>query len=288
MHLGVPAESSPALTVLALALRPRLRQLLRTTLPRRKFRVVTARTAAEFFAAFRRELVDAAVVDLGAPNDETPQIIESALEFPSIPHIGITPFRAEDASLVARCIKNDFAELLVDGVDDAIFRDVVVRLAFSNAFAEALFHPPESLGIEDDARLRAWRLLIAHGGRPLHTQQVAALLGISREHLSRTFSQAGAPNLKRIVDLVRLLAAAELAKNPGYDVGDIATVLQFASSSHLSTTAQRIVGVRPTSLARLRPVDLIERFVQGRSRSRPGKPLRATVRRIPEDPADTP
>ena len=65
-----------------------------------------------------------------------------------------------------------------------------------------------------------------------------------------------------------LMAAAELAKNPGYDVADVARVLEYASSSHLSTTSQRIAGTRPASLARLRAVDLIERFLKGRARSR--------------------
>jgi AraC-like DNA-binding protein len=67
---------------------------------------------------------------------------------------------------------------------------------------------------------------------------------------------------------VRLLAAAELAKNPGYDIRDVASVLDFASSSHLSSTAQRIVGTKPASLARLRSVDLIQRFCKGHGRSR--------------------
>ncbi|MDE3216149.1 MAG: hypothetical protein KGO03_07110, partial [Gemmatimonadota bacterium] len=85
---------------------------------------------------------------------------------------------------------------------------------------------------------------------------------------SRTFAAGGAANLKRIIDLVRLVGAAELAKNPGYDVRDVARVLGFASSSHLSSTAQRIAGTRPTSLARLRTVDLVERFNRGHQRSR--------------------
>ena len=55
---------------------------------------------------------------------------------------------------------------------------------------------------------------------------------------------------------------------PGYDVADVARVLEYASSSHLSTTSQRIAGTRPASLARLRAVDLIERFLKGRARSR--------------------
>jgi AraC-like DNA-binding protein len=93
---------------------------------------------------------------------------------------------------------------------------------------------------------------------------------VTREHLSRSFASAGAPNLKRVIDLVRLLAAAELSKNPGYDVRDVARVLGFASASHLSSTAQRIVGTKPASLARLRAVDLVDRFGQGRGRSRAG------------------
>jgi AraC-like DNA-binding protein len=102
----------------------------------------------------------------------------------------------------------------------------------------------------------------------VRTDTAAAALGVPREHLSRAFSAGGAANLKRVVDLVRLIAAAELAKNPGYDVADVARVLEYASSSHLSTTAQRIAGTRPASLARLRAVDLVDRFVKGRTRSR--------------------
>jgi AraC-like DNA-binding protein len=65
-----------------------------------------------------------------------------------------------------------------------------------------------------------------------------------------------------------LCAAAVLAKNPGYDTADVARVLGFASASHLATTTQRVLGLKPPSLARLRPGDLVEHFVQGHSRSR--------------------
>jgi len=54
------------------------------------------------------------------------------------------------------------------------------------------------------------------------------------------------------------------------DVSEVAKVLEFASPSHLTSTAQRIVGARSASLARLRTGDLIERFRQGRGRSRTG------------------
>jgi hypothetical protein len=37
-------------------------------------------------------------------------------------------------------------------------------------------------------------------------------------------------------------------------------VLGFASSSHLSSTTQRLVGAKASSLSRLRAMDLLERF----------------------------
>src|SRR2546423_722844 len=114
----------------------------------------------------------------------------------------------------------------------------------------------------------AWEVIVAHSGRPVTTKELAKAVGLSREHLSRNFAKPGAPNLKRVIDLVRLIAAAELAKNPGHDIRDIARILDFASSSHLAVTAQRIFGTRPASLARLRTTDLIDRFAQGRTRSR--------------------
>ena len=39
---------------------------------------------------------------------------------------------------------------------------------------------------------------------------IAQSLDVTREHLSRSFAASGAPNLKRVIDLVRLIAAAEL------------------------------------------------------------------------------
>ena len=95
-------------------------------------------------------------------------------------------------------------------------------------------------------------LHVENGSNPMHIGSVAVLEGPAPAY----------------GDLVRLIAAAELAKNPGYDVSDVARILEFASPSHLTSTAQRIVGTRSASLARLRTGDLIERFRQGRGRSR--------------------
>jgi AraC-like DNA-binding protein len=226
------------------------------------------RTATEFGAAFHSTLVDAALVDIGSAADEAWRAAELAREFPSFPFFALTPLRGTDGPAVARCAALEFADVIVDGVDDEALRDIVLPSTFSTRFFDALQEPPPSLGITQPMQYAAWRCVVAQAGRTLRTNALAEAIGVTREHLSRTFAAEGAPNLKRVIDLVRLISAAELAKNPGYDIGDVARILGFASSSPLSSTAQRVVGTRPASLTRLRAIDLVERFSQGRYRSR--------------------
>jgi len=262
-----PAYAAPV-TIVVCATRERARTLTRAAFPRRRCRLVLARTAAELERTFRETLVDAAIVDVHAPSDDAWHAVALAAEFPSAPFFALTPLRPSDATIAARCAAADVADLVTEGVDDGVLRDLVLPRTFTARFNDALRDPPYSLGLSGQLQVATWRFLVAHGGRSVRTDTIAAALGVTREHLSRAFSAGGSANLKRIIDLVRLMAAAELAKNPGYDVSDVARVLEYASSSHLSTTSQRIAGTKPASLARLRAVDLIDRFVKGRTRSR--------------------
>jgi AraC-like DNA-binding protein len=261
------ASAPPPLIVLYTA-RERARTLMRAAFPRRRARLVMTRTPDELDAAFRASLVDAAVVDLAGASEETWRAAALAREFPSVPFYGLCALRASEAPALAQCATLEFADVLVESVDEAVYRDLVLRHAFSTRFALALASPPTPLALDTPLQHAAWRGIVAWAGRPVRTQLLADAIGVTREHLSRTFAAGGAPNLKRVIDLVRLIAAAELAKNPGYDVRDVAAVLDFASSSHLSSTAQRVVGTKPASLARLRAVDLVERFTRGHGRSR--------------------
>jgi AraC-like DNA-binding protein len=284
-------ESADLPTILAYTPRERARSLVRSAFPKRKWHVIAVRDAAEFSATLRRILVDAALVDIGSPlalagmtstggtnggqltagnggGDETWKIAALAREFPSSPFFAITPLRATDAPAVARCTALEFCDVIADGIDDPVARDLVAPQTFSARFNAALASPPPALRLEAPMQLRTWRAIVAGSGRPVRTSALARAAGVSREHLSRNFSVPGSPNLKRVIDLVRMIGAAELAKNPGLDIRDVAKILGFASSSHLSVTAQRVLGTRPASLSRLRTIDLIERFVQGRTRSR--------------------
>ncbi|HET7189057.1 MAG TPA: helix-turn-helix domain-containing protein [Gemmatimonadaceae bacterium] len=263
-----PRGSTPLPLVVAHTTRERARALLRSAFPRRRARLVLTRTAEELDASFRTSLVDAAIVDLASASDDTWRAAALAREFPSVPFFGLCALRASEAPALAQSVVLEFADVVVEAIDDAVCRDMVLRHAFSSRFAAALDVPPDALELDTPLQQGAWRAIVAWSGRPVRTQLLADVLGVTREHLSRTFAADGAPNLKRVIDLVRLIAAAELSKNPGYDVRDVAAVLDFASSSHLSSTAQRVVGTRPASLARLRAVDLVDRFTKGHGRSR--------------------
>jgi AraC-like DNA-binding protein len=285
-------ETADLPTILAYAPRERARALVRSACPKRKWRVIAARDAGEFAGTLRRILVDAAIVDIGSPlaiagvaatasggdgpfpptnggsSDETWKIAALAQEFPSAPFFAISPLRTTDGPAIAKCIQLEFCDVIADGMDEPVARELVAPQTFSARFYAALVIPPPALRLESPMQLACWRTILSGGGRPVRTSALAKAAGVSREHLSRNFSGLGSPNLKRIIDLVRMIAAAELAKNPGLDIRDIAKILGFASSSHLAVTAQRVLGTRPASLSRLRTVDLIERFVQGRTRSR--------------------
>jgi AraC-like DNA-binding protein len=254
--------------VVALVRRERARAVLRGAFPRRKGRLVFARNADDVSAALRTSLVDAVIVDVAGPQEETWRAASLAMEHPTAAFFAMSPMRAGDAGAIADCAHRDFAGTIIEGIDDGVARDIVVRATFSARFAKALMDPPSVLALASPIQQQTWSLVVAHAGRPVRTSALASALEVTREHLSRSFAANGSPNLKRVIDLVRVIAAAELAKNPGLDLRDVSAVLGFASPSHLSTTSQRITGTKPVSLTRLRTVDIIDRFVRGHGRSR--------------------
>ncbi|HYV96780.1 MAG TPA: AraC family transcriptional regulator [Gemmatimonadaceae bacterium] len=256
------------MSIAAYAPREATRAIFRHAFPRRRARLILTRSATELESIFKRELIDAVVLDAGHAGDDTWRAAALAREFPSAPFFGFAPCRGADAPAIARCAACGFADVLAESVDDGVVRELVFHESFTARFSRAMAAPPPSLGLDAPLQVDTWHAVVAHAGRTVRTDALARALGLTREHLSRRFASGGAPNLKRVVDLVRLIAAAELAKNPGYDVSDVAAVLEFASPSHLATTTQRVAGAKPASLARLRAVDLIRRFADGRGRSR--------------------
>ena len=236
--------------------RERFRTLARTALPRRQWRLTTVKRPERFAAAMRIELVDAALVDLGAAGALT-VVAPLARDMPLIPFLGCAQFGVGDAAMVARAAELGFADVLADGIDETVIAPLAAALAFSRRFAASLHDPPPALGLTPGLQLSAWRAIVATAGRTLSTNDVAKRCRVSREHLSRTFAAHGAPTLKEAIDLVRLLSAAQLAKCPGYDLADVARLLGFTSPSQLSRMARRVLERGASSLPRLRGDDLI-------------------------------
>jgi len=245
--------------VCTLLRRERARTLVRAAFPRRRAQLLAVRSREELLATITHQLVDAVIVDGGA-GEEVARVLPLAEDFPSAPFFFVTALLPTDAPLVGRAIECGCADLLVEGIDEASARSLIQHRGFSQRFDHALADPPPGLGLHTVLQRQVWRSLVRRAGRPVRTEQLAQEHGMSREHLSRSFANGTAPTLKRVIDLVRVLAAAELAKNPGFDVRDVAQVLGFASSSHLSGTTQRLVGAKASSLSRLRTIDLLERF----------------------------
>ncbi len=263
-----PQRATPegVLTIVTLLKREKARAMIRAAFPRRRAQLVAIKGAVELDAQLTAQLVDAVIIDTGV-GEEAGFAIARAEDFQSIPFVLMTSMLPAEAPLLARAAVAGITELLVDGVDDGVARELVQRRAFSTRFERAMAVAPRELGLETPLQLAVWRSVVRRAGRPVRTDQLAQELDVSREHLSRSFAQGAAPTLKRVIDLVRVLAAAELAKNTGFDVRDVAQILGFASSSHLSSTTQRLVGARASSLTRLRAIDLLARFQQQRPES---------------------
>jgi AraC-like DNA-binding protein len=156
----------------------------------------------------------------------------------------------------------------VEGVDDPIIGEMVLRASITAERRRALADGPRVLRLTEALQRAAWDVLLGEVERPIRTGALAERLCISREHLSRQFGAGGAPNLKRVIDLTRIACAAQLLSNPGYSVPTVVRVLNFASPGHLANTARRIANVPTSGLGGLGPRGVLAAFVRGNTRSR--------------------
>ena len=138
--------------------------------------------------------------------------------FPAIPLIAWGAFRPDDGELLASWQREGVALVLVDGVDDWVAGDLVRRASLTALRRELLADGPRVLRLTHPLQHQTWELLLDRADHPARTAELAAALSVSREHLSRQFGAGGAPNLKRVIDLIRVAGAAQLLANPGLDL----------------------------------------------------------------------
>ncbi len=239
---------------------------LKRTLPQGGARVVACRSISGLRRVLETRLVDAIVLapSLGLMGE----LATFRRELPGIPVLAYAPFRPDDGDLLLACQREAVAAVAVEGVDDPVVGDLVMRWSVTSARRRALADGPRLLRLTEPLQRAAWDLLLRQVERPIRTASIARELKVSREHLSRQFGAGGAPNLKRVIDLIRVACAAQLLQNPGYQVATVVRMLHFASSSHLAGTTRRIANATPSALAAMGPRGVLAAFARGNTRSR--------------------
>jgi len=238
---------------------------LRRTLPPGGPGLVSCRGFANLRRLLESRLVDAIVLALTPAL--LPDLTELRRQLPGVPVVAYAPFRPDDGELLLACRKHA-VPVAVEGVDDAVVGEMVIRASVTAERRRALADAPRMLRLTEPLQRSAWSLLLGEVERPLRTSELARRLDVSREHLSRQFGAGGAPNLKRVIDLTRVACAAQLLANPGYSIPTVVRLLHFASSSHLSGTARRIANVPTSGLGGLGPRGVLQAFARGNTRSR--------------------
>lgn len=238
---------------------------LRRTLPR-PARLVRCRNADTLQRLLVTRLVDAVVLSPIGPGLALLRELRRSL--PGLPMVAWAAFRPEDATTLEACRDAGVAQVVVDGVDDAVAADLLGRVTLAAVRSDALADGPRALRLSEPLQQRVWQLAVREVERPLRTTDIARRLRVSREHLSRQFGAGGAPNLKRVIDLARVACAAQLLANDRLTPPVVASMLNFATPSHLTLTARRIADVPPSALGAIGPAGVLRAFVEGRTRSR--------------------
>ncbi|HEX4574061.1 MAG TPA: helix-turn-helix domain-containing protein [Gemmatimonadales bacterium] len=242
------------------------RRAVKQGYPRAAGSVRLCRTLAAVERFLGQRLVDAVVLDV---KTAPAAALRLPARFPRIPMFVLSAFRPDDGPLLHACHAAGFAGILVEGVDNAIAGEWIAARTAQAARRQALADAPRLLRLTDRLQLAAWDEVLRRVGTATQTGQVAAALRVTREHLSREFAAGGAPNLKRVIDLARTACAADLLGNPGYTVRAVVRILGYASPSHLAGAARRVAGATPQELRTVGPRGVLQRFLRGRTRSRP-------------------
>ena len=232
----------------------------RRSLPRSQVRLHPCRSARELEHALQTRLIETIV--LGPRAAGQVEIGGLRARYPVIPILIFGRLRPEDAEALLQWDRAEVGPVLVEGVDDAVASEILLRHSASSRRLAARAEFPRMLRLTERLQLRAWDRLAGSAGRPPRIAPLARSLGVSREHLSRQFGAGGAPNLKRVSDLLSVQAALELLTNPGYPVATVARLLEFASPSHLRTVVKRVTGARLEQARQLGHRELLRRFLR--------------------------
>lgn len=220
---------------------------LRRALPRSTARLLTARTPVQLERLLHRTLIDAIVI--GAESARGAVLEALRRDYPGIPLHLMMPLRSDDADVLLRAHRQRVSALLIESLDEPVLGALVRRHSVEARRRAELLPLAEALQLTAPVQRGAWQLVVTEAPLGLDTESLARRMGIARETLSRQFASGGAPTIKRAIDAVRLVAAAQLLGNPAYRVQDASRLLGFSSASLLQRTARRTLGVAAREVA---------------------------------------
>ena len=220
---------------------------LRRAFPRSPVRILTARSPAHLERLLDRHLVDALVLGSEAIRGQVLDALRR--DYPALPILAYLQVRSDDAELLLRARRERVAGVAMEGIDEAVLPRLVGEHSLTARRTADLLPLGPALRLTDELQGRAWQIIVADSPSGLDTATLARRLGVARETLSRRFAAGGAPPLKRAIDAVRLVAAAQLLGNPAYQVADAARLVGFSSPSLLQRTARRTFGVSAREVA---------------------------------------
>lgn len=235
---------------------------LRRALPRGEWPLFTARSPSHLANLLHRHCFDAIIIGQDAARG--PVLDALRREYPVLPLLLYMPVRSDDAELLRKMHRERVAGVAVEGIDEPMLPRMLARHGLTARRLADLLPLAQQLDLTDPLQLKVWRLLIEKACTRIDTATIAKRLRLRRETLSRRFAAGGAPSLKRAIDAVRLVAAAQLLGNPGYVVKDAARLLGFSSVSLLQQTARRTFGVSAREVATLDAVRIGEALMGDR------------------------
>src|SRR6185295_11810997 len=130
---------------------------LRRSLPKGGPSVVNCRSAAALQRLLEKRLVDAVVL---APQPALlPELTALRSRLPLIPLVAYAPFRPDDGELLLAC-REAISAVAVEGVDDPIVGDLVVRASITAERRRALAEAPRMLRLTEPLQRSAWDVLL--------------------------------------------------------------------------------------------------------------------------------
>ena len=113
---------------------------------------------------------------------------------------------------------------------------------------EPVHHDPAPHFADDSFYIEVSKIVSDRFSDPsFGVEELAAVLGISRVHLSRKLKNSGSPSPSDIIKSVRMERASSLIKEGNTNMAEVASQSGFASAAYFSSAFKEYFGVSPSS-----------------------------------------